>query len=697
MLPPIRSIRKRDGRVVRFNQSKITVAIFKAARSLGGKDHAEANRVANEVVRRLFQKFRANQIPTVEQVQDLVVRTLHATGHDSTARAYALYRHRRNVERRMRQLLGVRDELKLSLNSIQVLEKRYLRRNREGKIIETPDQMFRRVARHISRAERKFDHRPFGHRPVQVRSMENAFYQIMASLDFLPNSPCLMNAGTRLGQLAACFILPVPDSIPGIFEAVKQAAIIHKTAGGTGFCFSYLRPKGDTVQSTSGIASGPLSFMTAFDNATYIVKQGGRRRGANMGVLHVWHPDILQFIAAKQTPGMLENFNVSVAVDDTFMRSVEKNGNYALVNPRNHKAVQKLKARHIFDRITQSAWKSAEPGMLFMDTIDRHNPTPRYPIHATNPCGEVTMPDYESCTLGSINLARFASFDWSGENWKKKIDWKRLRETVRLAIRFLDNVVELNRYPLPPIRRQTLHHRRLGLGVMGFARLLAQIGVRYDSREGYAVGGTLMRFITREARQMSLELGRERGSFPGFRESVWAKHYPAMRNATVTSIAPTGSISMIADTTSGIEPIFALSYLKTVRAGRYHYSEASFEHMLKLRRLYNGSILQKVAHEGSIQKMKGIPFDLRQVFRVAYDIPPEAHVRMQAVFQQSTDLAVSKTINMPFKATARDVAGVYLLAWKLGCKGITIYRDRSRAEQVLHVGLKTRTPGVAIE
>src|SRR3989344_777212 len=377
--------------------------------------------------------------------------------------------------------------LELSKNALQLLEKRYLLRDAKGKIIETPEGMFHRVARFIASAEN------------ERNRYENAFYEMMASLEFLP------------------------DSLKGIFESVKNAAIIHQTAGGTGFCFSHLRPRGDIVDTVQGVASGPVSFMTAFDKATQIIKQGGRRRGANMAVLHVWHPDIEEFITAKQTSGVLENFNVSVAVDDKFMRAVENNGSYPLINPRNGKPVKKINAQKLFRLICQSAWKSAEPGLLFMDTIKDTNPTPGYPIHSTTPCGEAPMPDYESCTLASINLAKFAALDWSKKPWQEKLDWKRLQEVIHLAIRFLDDVVDVNRYPLPQIRQMTLAHRRLGLGVMGFADMLAMIGVRYDSKEAYAIAEELMKFITEEARKTSYELAGPRGPSPGSNQGAWSR------------------------------------------------------------------------------------------------------------------------------------------------------------------------------
>ncbi len=685
----INKIRKRDGSVVDLDKSKIVEAIFKAAQSVGGSDHKKAEEVADQVLLFIKEKYAENYIPTVEEVQDLVEKALIETGHATTAKSYIIYRHRKNIEREMKRAIGVEDDLKLPLNSIQVLEKRYLLKDENGKSTETPSQLFRRVAHHLASNEYNY-----GGDDALVKHYEHAFYQIMTNFEFLPNSPTLMNAGTPLGQLAACFILPVKDDIEQIFESVKNQAVIHKTGGGTGFCFSYLRPKGDYVKSTAGIASGPISFMSAFDNATNVIKQGGKRRGANMATLHVWHPDIEEFITMKQTPGVMENFNVSVMVDDVFMQAVDSNSDYDLLNPRNQAVIRKVNARTMFKMIAYSAWKSAEPGMLFIDEINRKNPTPTDPIHATNPCGEVPMPDYESCNLGSINLIKFVELDWSKGDWKKKVNWKRLRYVVRTAFQFLDNVIDLNKYPIPQIRDQTLKNRRIGLGVMGFAKMLFKMGISYDSEQGYEVGEEIMRFIEDEATKMSHELGRVRGSFPGFKDSPLKSKYDAMRNATCTSIAPTGTISMIADTSSGIEPVFALSFLKTVRAGQYYYCDDIFEHVLKVRGLYSEELMQKIMEEGTIQHMEGIPEDIKTVFRVSHDLPPEAHVLMQAAFQKNVGLAVSKTINMPADATVEDVENVYMLAWKTGCKGITIYRDSSRHTQVLHVGKTVKTKGV---
>ncbi len=1032
-------IKKRNGSVADFDPEKLTEAIFRAAQSVGGTDRKESERVAQLAAQMIDKKYSGTDAPSVEDVQDMVEKALIEAGHAATAKAYILYRHNKNLERDMKVMLGVQDDLKLPMNSLQVLEKRYLLRDENGKIIETPSALFRRVAHHLASNEKSY-----GSDEKTIRQYEDAFFKVMTDFEFIPNSPTLMNAGTGIGQLSACFVLPVRDDIEQIFDSVKHQAIIHKTGGGTGFCFSFLRPKGDFVKSTAGVASGPLSFMSAFDNATNVIKQGGKRRGANMATMHVWHPDVEEFITMKQTSGVMENFNVSVMADDKFMTAVEGDGEYELVNPRNQVVIRKVNARSIFKLIAYSAWKSAEPGLLFIDTINNANPTPKDPIFATNPCiskdaivttnegliemenvhnplhvlgndgdyhritwhgatgekdvylvktkagyelkatenhkfmtekgwkevkeltaedrlvlqkegkfgiksidremalmlgwiigdghmskgtedvifyfgaeekhellplfksyldklnekevmptedktktrlkyssrvarifqdlgvhplkaheksvpsavfqmdkrsmalflsalfaadgsvqgskekgisirlasnstrllkqiqvlllqfgvvskvyeerrkvhkklmpdsnrvpkeydcraqheliisktsmfkfmdqigfaisaknkkfvelkptevysddidtsiesvtrcgkeivydltepithsfsanglivhncGEVPMPDYESCNLGSINLSKFVELDWSKSDWKKKVKWTHLRTVVRLAVRFLDNVIDLNKYPIPQIKEQTMKSRRIGLGVMGFARMLYMIGVRYDSERGYEVGAEVMKFINDEAMKMSHELGRVRGSFPTFKDSPLSKRYDAMRNATVTSIAPTGTISMIADTSSGIEPVFALSFLKTVRAGQYYYLDPTFEQVLKVRGIYTDDLIRKVMDEGSIQTIDEIPSDVKEVFHVAYDIPADAHVLMQAAFQKHVDLAVSKTINMPANATVEDVEKVYMQAWKTGCKGITVYRDNSRSEQVLHVGKTVKTKGV---
>ena len=808
---------------------------------------------------------------------------------------------------RKKEFVGVKDDLKLSLNAVEVLKRRYLLKNELGEVIETPSQMFKRVATATARAELNY-----GKSKDKVKEIERRFYQLMRNLEFLPNSPTLMNAGTELGQLAACFVLPVEDSIEGIFGAVKNMALIHKSGGGTGFSFSRLRPKGDVVKSTGGIASGPVSFMRVFDVATDVIKQGGKRRGANMGILNADHPDILEFIRAKER-GEFANFNTSIAVTDEFMHAVERNKEYGLINPRTKEEVKRIKAREVFDEIVTYAWKNGDPGIVFMDEINRRNTIPAVgKIEATNPCGEQPLLPYDSCNLGSINVSKFV------KNGKGEIDWERLREVIWISVRFLDDVIDVNRYTLPEIDKMTKANRKIGLGIMGFAELLIKLGIAYDSKDALSAGEKLMQFITNEARQCSAQLGLKRGSFSNFELSVWNSEYEAMRNATVTTIAPTGTISIIGaclhgdtlistiegkqkikdlvgkepyvyccdnnsirvrkaygvrktrekaevwrvkfdtgdeliatpdhlvmlsdgsyeevrnlkigasvrsfernlwfpeaegqkptfilqmtnlprksehvaiaecklgrelkqnevvhhidrnrlnnspgnlevltktqharlhsaglvrwskeakgktyedlfgeekakeirqknhrvvdvsfygytDTynmgvpdchnfvannvlvhncSSGIEPIFAVAFVRNVMGGMLEINKL-FEGIAKERGFYSKELITEIAKCGSVQDIDGVPGDVKRTFVTALDISPEWHVRMQAAFQKYTDNAVSKTVNLPSDATWGDVKKVFLLAYKLKCKGITIYRYGSK-EQVLSLDI----------
>jgi ribonucleoside-diphosphate reductase alpha chain len=549
----------------------------------------------------------------------------------------------------------------LSVNALEVLKRRYLLKDERGDVIETPRHMFERVAEAIARAELQY-----GKSKEAVQEIERGFYQLMHDLVFLPNSPTLMNAGTELGQLAACFVLPVDDSMEGIFGAVKNMAVIHQSGGGTGFSFSHLRPKGDVVRSTGGIASGPASFMRVFDVATGVIKQGGKRRGANMGILNVDHPDILDFIKAKEG-GEFVNFNTSVAVTDAFMQAVDQNEDYALINPRTTEEVRKINARTVFDEIVTYAWKIGDPGMIFIDEINRHNPLPAIgAIEATNPCSEQPLLPYESCNLGSINVSQFVS-----EN-DAELEWERLKEVVWLCIRFLDDVIDVNRYPLPEIEQMTRANRKIGLGVMGFAELLILLGIPYDSNEALSIAEQLMRFVTEEARECSHALGLEKGSFPNFELSAWSSE-KAMRNATVTTIAPTGTISILAGCSSGIEPLFAVAFMRNVMGGMLEINTL-FEAIAKERGFYSEDLMRTIAKRGTIQDIGRIPEDIKRIFVTALDIAPEWHVRIQAAFQKYTDNAVSKTVNLPADATQEDVKNVFLLAYKLKCKGITVYR-----------------------
>ncbi|OFV68221.1 MAG: ribonucleotide-diphosphate reductase subunit alpha [Candidatus Syntrophoarchaeum caldarius] len=562
----------------------------------------------------------------------------------------------------------------LSENAITLLERRYLLKNARGEVTETPDEMFRRVAHCVASADLIYGD--------DAASAEQEFYHIMRNLYFLPNSPTLMNAGTDLGQLSACFVLPIFDSLSSIFDSLKYMALIQQSGGGTGFSFSKLRPEGDIVRSTKGVASGPVSFMSIFDVATEVIKQGGRRRGANIGILDVTHPDIMKFVRAKKQKDAFQNFNISVAVTDSFMHAASSGESYQLINPRTGEAAGEMDAGDLFDLIVSMAWEGGEPGILFIDEINRNNPTPQLGmIEATNPCAEQPLLPYESCNLGSINLARMMTND--GE-----IDWDRLASTVRTAVHFLDNVIDVNRYPLPQIEAITRANRKIGLGVMGFAELLFRLRIPYNSEEGVEVAERVMSFISREARKKSQNIAESRGSFKNFEGSLWdLKGYTAMRNATLTTIAPTGSISIIAGTTSGIEPLFAISFVHNVIDGtRLVEINSVFEEVARRRGFYSHELMQKILRTGSISEIAEIPDDVKDVFQIAMDISPDWHVKMQAAFQRYVDNGVSKTVNLPPDATIESVREVFLLAFRLKCKGITVYRYKSRGEGVLTPG-----------
>lgn len=579
-------------------------------------------------------------------------------------------------------------ELGLTENALRVLDKRILARDHQGRVIETPEDMFRRVARSVSEANLQYG------TPADADAAEEAFFEIMSGLEFLPNSPTLMNAGRNLAQLSACFVLPVEDSMESIFGTLRDTALIQKSGGGTGFSFSRLRPREDPIESTHGVSSGPVSFMRLYNFATEVTKLGGKRAGANMAILRIDHPDIEEFIAAKTNPLELNTFNISVAVTDAFMEKVRNDDEYDLINPRTGAVVNQLNAREVLDRIVESAWRNGEPGVIFIDRINRDNPTPELgEIESTNPCGEQPLLPYESCVLGSINLAKF--------NRGGTIDYERLKKVVKLAVHFLDNVIDVSEYQISRIAEITRLNRKIGLGVMGWADLLILLGIPYDSEGAIRLGEEVMEFISREALEASIDLAKQRGPFPRwFQESIYktgneqagSPRCQARRNATVTTVAPTGTISLIANCSSGIEPVYSIAYRRlSFESERMTFVHPLFEDYAREHGFFNEELMKQVAETGSLHGIPEIPAEAARVFVTTHEIAPEWHVRMQAAFQDHIDAAVSKTINFPADATVDDVKRAYLLAHELGCKGITAYRDGSREKQVLSTELEDMT------
>ncbi len=579
----------------------------------------------------------------------------------------------------------------LTDKALKILAERYLLKDEQGQVIETPDQMFKRVARHISTAESLYYEDP--------KKWENLFYEIMSSLRFLPNSPALMNAGKQIGQLAACFVLPVEDSLTGIYDALKKAAIIHQSGGGTGFSFSRLRPKNDRVRSTGGVASGPISFMRVYDMSSDVIKQGGVRKAANMGILSIDHPDILDFIKIKRSSGELSNFNISVAVTDEFMETLKRDGYYNLVNPRDGKIVQTVKAKSVFKELVLSAWQTGDPGLIFIDKVNMANPTPHIgTIESTNPCGEQPLLPYEACILGSLNLSKYVVNESANQLWEQKenslhyeslsecVNWDKLKNDINTAIRFLDDAIDVNVYPFKEIEIMHKGNRKVGLGVMGWADVLIHIGIPYDHPLSILLARNLMKFIRDEARNTSVELAEKRGVFPNFKGSIYDN--PGMlklRNATLTTIAPTGSISIIADCSSGIEPIFMVAYKRSILDTEFLEVNKYFLKIAKRYSFFKEEILQRIYKTGSIQSIKGIPSKVKRVFKNAFEISLESHLEMQLAFQENTDNAVSKTINLPKSASKKDVARAFMLAYEKGLKGVTVFRYGSKKGTLLKI------------
>ncbi len=610
----------------------------------------------------------------------------------------------------MSQLTDCTEEkLDLSQNAIKVLEKRYLKRDAQGKPVEEPKDLFLRVASTLAEADKKF-----GSTQEEVDETTKEFYDFITKRYFMPNSPTLMNAGRELGQLAACFVLPVEDSLEGIFETVKNTALIHKSGGGTGFSFSRLRPKNDVVRSTMGVSSGPVSFMEVFNAATEAVKQGGTRRGANMGILRIDHPDILDFINCKSDNFKLNNFNISVAITDKFMEALKANTDYELIHPRTKQPVGKLNAKAVFDLIVEGAWKNGEPGIIFIDHMNSDNPTPLIgEIESTNPCGEVPLLPYEACNLGSINLGLMLK----GEEGNYSVDWDKLAKVTRMAIHFLDNVIAINNYPLPQISEMVQNNRKIGLGVMGWADMLMKMGIAYNSEEGTKLASQVMEFIDYESKVKSIELSKERGRFGNFKGSVydgknflynkykgksagiitdemWAEldkqiEQFGIRNATTTCIAPTGTISMIASASGGVEPLFGLVFIRDVMDGTIMMEiNPIFEQYARKHGFYSDELMKKISIDGTAAHCDQVPEEAKKIFVAAHDVSPYWHVKMQAAFQLHTDNAVSKTVNFEENATRKDVADSYILAYENNLKGITVYRNNSRQFQPMNLEKK---------
>lgn len=601
----------------------------------------------------------------------------------------------------------MQEQINLSENAIKVLEKRYLKRDTQGNCIEKPADMFRRVADTVAKGDLKY-----GATKNDVKKLSDRFYDAITNCQFMPNSPTLMNAGRELGQLAACFVLPIEDSLEGIFETIKNTALIHQSGGGTGFSFSRLRPKNDVVHSTMGISSGPVSFMEVFNAATEAVKQGGTRRGANMGILRVDHPDILEFIDCKADNNKLNNFNISVAITDKFMEAYFNNKDYDLVNPHTKKTTGKLNAKFVFDKIVDSAWRNGEPGIVFIDTMNYDNPTPQIgAIESTNPCGEVPLLPYEACNLGSINLNKMVKENNDGTC---SVDWDLLAKTTRTAIRFLDNIITINKYPLPQIAEMVNNNRKIGLGIMGWADMLMKIGISYASEQGTKLASQIIEFIDYESKCESIELSKERGRFANFKGSIYdSESYLynkykdksagkisdeqwkeldnkikkfGIRNATTTCIAPTGTISMIAGASGGIEPLFGLVFSRLILDNTEMLEiNPIFKNYMIKHNLYSEELMKKIAIDGSIAHINNIPENVKKIFVTAHDVTPYWHVKMQAAFQLHTDNAVSKTVNFVESATRDDIKETYILAYKSHLKGITVYRNNSRTFQPMNL------------
>jgi len=675
----IKSVLIHNGTLIDFSIQKIISSIFEAAQLAGGDDHDLATRLAYDVYY-FLEPLYIEKVPTVDQVQDAIEKVLIEKGHARTAKAFILNRHRKNEEKKKKELItGARenkDNLNFSNQALTILKRRYLFKDSEGNLVETPSEMVRRVAKNVALGDLLY-----GATKDTVQQTEDMFYQMMCDLKFLPNSPTLVNAGKKKPQLSSCVVLPIEDTMQGVFGTLREAALIHQRGSGTGFSFSRLRPKGSPVGGNLGVAAGPIAFLGVYDGALETIKQGGVRPGANMAVLRVDHPDIIRFIELKRDRQSLKNFNISVAVTDRFMKAVEGDKEYYLTNPKTEKYVGRLRARDVFAMITQNAWKTGDPGLVFIDEINRKHPAKHLgEIETTNQCGEAPLLPNEGCILGSINLNKFI-------NDTGNILWDDLKTTVCTAVHFLDNVIDMNSYLKQDIEKQTKKTRKFGLGIMGFADMLCKLKIKYNSDEGLEFAEKLMSFIKDVTYAKSSELGEERGVCEAWEGSDHQRAGRKMRNMSCLSIAPTGTISLLADASSGCEPLFAISYQRTVLGDTdFLYLNKAFEKVARERGFYSPELIIKLARVGKIQDFKEIPKDVREIFVTAQEIDPGWHIKMQATLQKYVDNSISKTINFPRTASIKDVEEAYMFAWKSKCKGITIYRDGSYEEQVLSIG-----------
>lgn len=668
----ITHIVKRSGKRVLFNENKIVEVIWRAMQSVGEGKRADAERVAERVVELLNKDFR-KEIPSVEDVQDRVESALMDLQFGAVAKSYILYRNERAKLREQKAALmgGQIDDLKLSINSVRLLEQRYLARDDEGEIAETPTQLFLRIARTVAMAEVNHNGDP--------KPWARKFFRMMSTLEFLPSSPVLMNAGMKKKQLASSFVIPVPDDLQGIFRSLEQAVIVQQAGGGTGFSFSRIRHRGDIVDSIPGVASGPIAYMRVYEKAMQAVKQGGHRQGANMAVLRVDHPDILDFINLKLNRDAMQNFNLSVGVTDGFMETLQQDGEYELINPRTGEPAGQLSARVVFDTLLAVSWRTGDPGLLFLDRINKDNAcSHKGAIEATNPCAEQPMLPYESCCEGSINLTRFVK--------DGKIDWGRLSDAIRLSVRFLDDVIDVNHYPVPEIEQMTRGTRRIGLGIMGFADLLLLLGIPYASEDAVMLADEIGAFVRKNAEEASEELAEQRGTYPYWRRSRHEQESKRVRNSALLGIAPTGSISIIADCSGGIEPNYAFAYTRAVSGGSdLLMMNPAFKKVMRAHAIPE-EIAKKIAKRGYATDEDDLPQELKDILLTAQQVPPEWHIRIQAAWQKHVDSGISKTINFPATASIKDIEEGMLLAWRLGCKGITVYRDNSLDVQVLRTG-----------